>query len=94
MLCVKEPHDIPRAISTLIENNATDYSFLEVHLGDLISSMNVTNWDKVYYVLNIGSYEDFKTFLTTSKELQQRCFLVEVNKHAFLDILYVKILIF
>jgi hypothetical protein len=88
MLCVKESHDIPRAISTLIENNATGYSFLEVHLGDLVNYMNATGWDTVYYVLNLGSYDEFKTFLTTPKELQQRCFLVEVKYVCFKWVLF------
>jgi hypothetical protein len=32
MLCVKEPRDIARAITTIIENNATDRTFLELRL--------------------------------------------------------------
>jgi glycerophosphoryl diester phosphodiesterase len=35
MLCVKRPQDIPRAISTIFENNATDRAFLEIKVGDL-----------------------------------------------------------
>lgn len=35
MLCVKEDADLPRAISTLIEGNATQRAFLEVSLPAL-----------------------------------------------------------
>lgn len=48
MLCVKRPQDIPRAISTLIENNATDRAFLEIKIGDLQRIKNASNWDKVW----------------------------------------------
>jgi hypothetical protein len=48
MLCVKRPEDIGRAISTLIENNATDRAFLEIKVGDMLANvMKVPNWDKV-----------------------------------------------
>ena len=47
MLCVKEESDLPRAISTLIENDATGRAFLEVNLDALLNNMNVTGWNKV-----------------------------------------------
>lgn len=34
MLCVKESTDIARAITTIIEANATDRAFLEVHVSE------------------------------------------------------------
>jgi glycerophosphoryl diester phosphodiesterase len=56
MLCVKENKDFPRAISTLIELNATQRAFLEIHINDFLNleSSNVPNWDKVYYVVELG----------------------------------------
>jgi glycerophosphoryl diester phosphodiesterase len=64
MFCVKEERDIPRAISTLIENKATNRAFLEVHLDALLNvvASNVDGWDKVYYVMNINSIDEFNRF--------------------------------
>jgi hypothetical protein len=78
MLCVKEERDLARAMSTLVENEATSYAFLEVGFDELMRHTNETYWDKVYYVLNIGSFETFNSFVAAPKELQQRSFLVEV----------------
>jgi hypothetical protein len=47
MLCVKEPRDIARAITTIIENNATDRTFLELRLGNLQSVINLPFFDQV-----------------------------------------------
>lgn len=48
MLCVKESTDIARAISTLIEANATDRAFLEVHVSDLVSLVpTLPGWERV-----------------------------------------------
>jgi len=66
MLCVKRPQDIPRAISTLIENNAVDRAFLEIKVGDLNRIANVSGWDKVYYLAEGGSASDIDLILSPS----------------------------
>lgn len=62
MFCVKEVFDIPRAISSLVENNATHRSFLEVSISNiqLQESNNTPDWDQVYYVVNMKSKNDFQ----------------------------------
>lgn len=64
MLCVKESSDIPRAINTLIENNATHRAFLEVHVAELlqVEADAVAGWDEVYYVAELRSAEDLNTY--------------------------------
>jgi hypothetical protein len=55
MFCVKEPRDIPRAISTVIENGAQDRTMLEIKVGDLLA-LNLTaapGWDQVRCAGNI-----------------------------------------
>ena len=48
MLCVKRPEDIARAVSTLIENNATDRAFLEIRVGDVVNLVpQAPGWEKV-----------------------------------------------
>lgn len=61
MFCVKETADIPRAVSTLIENNATHRAFLEISVNEVLGleSDNVEGWDQVYYVINFGSTDEF-----------------------------------
>lgn len=60
MLCVKESRDIPRAISTLIENNATHRAYLELGLSDLLNleSSSVANWAMVYYTVHVSNNDD------------------------------------
>lgn len=62
MFCVKKSTDIPRAITTLIENNATHRAFLEVHVNDLLQlEINqVPHWDEVYYVAEAGGKDDLQ----------------------------------
>jgi hypothetical protein len=62
MFCVKQASDIPRAISSLVENNATHRSFLEVGITNiqLQEASNTTGWDQVYYVVNMKSKNDFQ----------------------------------
>ena len=81
MLCVKLDSDIPRAISTLIELNATQRAFLEVSLEALtaIRDQKLFGWDSVFYVINLGSFEEFNQFMSSPADLQVRCFLVELN---------------
>jgi len=64
MLCVKRSEDIARAISTLIENGATDRAFLEVRVRDLPIVANVSGWDKVYYLAEGGSAADIDKILS------------------------------
>jgi hypothetical protein len=62
MFCVKKSEDIPRAITTLIENNAAHRAFLEVHVGDLLDleAKNVPHWEEVYYLAEMRSKDDFQ----------------------------------
>jgi len=81
MFCVKETADIPRAVSTLIENNATHRAFLEISVGEVLDleSKNVEGWDKVFYVINFGSATELNTLLAASAAVQSRSFLLEFN---------------
>jgi hypothetical protein len=85
MLCVKQAStDLPRAISTLIENNATQRAFLELKLGDFIqyvanNTPNLPGWDQVYFVVEIYSTSDVSTLLALPPEILARAFLVEFN---------------
>jgi hypothetical protein len=64
MFCVKETADIPRAITTLIENNATSRAFLEISVSEMLDlvSNNVYGWDKVYYVINFHTVDDLNRY--------------------------------
>jgi hypothetical protein len=81
MFCVKESTDIPRAISTLIENNATQRAFLELGLGNFITTAqnNVPGWDQVYYVIEISTSADVNTLLSLPANILARSFLIEFN---------------
>ncbi len=65
MFCVKQSSDIPRAISSLVENNATHRSFLEVGISSIIEQeVNATpGWDQVYYVVNMKSHDEFEKYV-------------------------------
>jgi hypothetical protein len=62
MFCVKRSQDIPRAITSLLENNAEHRAFLEVHVGDYLALMmnNVPQWDEVYYVVEMYNHNDLQ----------------------------------
>jgi hypothetical protein len=62
MFCVKESSDIPRAISTLIENRATTRAFLEIGVDDMlnVAETNVAGWEEVYYVIEIYDKDDLE----------------------------------
>ena len=63
MLCVKVSSDIPRAISTLVENNATHRAYLEIHINDLLN-LEVTavpDWQNVYYTVHVSNAADIST---------------------------------
>lgn len=67
MFCVKEAADIPRAISTLIEQNATHRSFLEIRVGELqreVLAKRPAGWDQVYYLAEMGAASDVDTVLS------------------------------
>lgn len=55
MLCVKRSQDIPRAITTLIENNATDRAFLEIGMNDFLqlAATSTPHWSEVYYLVGL-----------------------------------------
>jgi len=65
MLCVKRPQDIPRAISSIIENNAQDRAFLEIRVGDLGRIKNAPGWNQVYYLAEGSSANDINTILSS-----------------------------
>lgn len=61
MFCVKETADIPRAISTLIENNATHRAFLEIGVNEMqdTAAANTEGWDQVYYIIEMSNQDEF-----------------------------------
>jgi len=78
MLCVKESRDIARAIQTLIENNATDRAFLEVHVSDMANLVpTLPGWESVYFLAEGGSAKDINT--TTSMKSLSRAFTFEFD---------------
>jgi hypothetical protein len=59
MLDVKNPVDLPRAISTGIEAGAQDDLFLEVHYADYVASVvGAPGWQQIHYVLNLAEDAD------------------------------------
>lgn len=62
MFCVKRSQDIPRAITSLLDNNAAHRSFLEVHTDDFLSLEvnNIPYWDQVYYVVEMYSHDELQ----------------------------------
>ena len=64
MFCVKESTDIPRAISTLIENKATHRAFLEIGVGNMLATVaaNVDGWKDVYYIIEISTVDEFNRY--------------------------------
>lgn len=81
MFCVKESKDIPRAISSLLELNASHRAFLEVHLGDMLNleQQQTPDWDQVYYVVELSGKSDLTTILAASDAVKKRAFLLEFN---------------
>ncbi len=81
MFCVKEERDIPRAITTLIENNATDRAFLELKLGPMLNTItnNIPHWEEVYYVVELHNSEEVQTLLNSDASAWSRMFLLEFN---------------
>ena len=83
MLCVKESRDVSRAISTLIENNATSRAFLELSIGEMfnIEAQNIPGWDQIYYVVELSNSGDVSSALAASPQLLSRMFLFEINAY-------------
>lgn len=83
MLCVKQQAiDLPRAISTLIENNAQHRAYLEIHLDTLLNLQDTApaGWDQVYYVVELGNTNDVHKLLATAgPALLSRTILFEFN---------------
>jgi len=81
MLCVKESSDVARAISTLIENNATSRAFLELSIGEMfnLEVQNIQGWDQIYYVVELSNSGDVASALAASSQLLSRMFLFEIN---------------
>jgi hypothetical protein len=83
MLCVKRTSDIARAVSTLVESNATQRAFLEIGLGALLSIVpTVPDWEQVYYLVEGDSMADIHSLVNTSTALRARAFAFEFNGHA------------
>jgi hypothetical protein len=61
MFCVKESSDIPRAISTVIENNATHRAFLEIGVSEMLDlvEQDTEGWQEVYYIIEMGGVDSF-----------------------------------
>jgi len=81
MLCVKESRDIARAIETVVENNATNRSFLELGVENFLSvqTNNLPNWDKVYYGVELRTSDDITRILSSPTEIKSRMLLAEFN---------------
>jgi glycerophosphoryl diester phosphodiesterase len=81
MLCVKESSDLPRAITTLLENDASHRAFLEVDLSDYLSlDLNsVPHWNDVYYVVQVNNAEQIDALLSSSAEQLSRAVLFEFH---------------
>lgn len=85
MLCVKRDEDIPRAITTLAENNASSRAFLEVGLGSFLSISDPASasyapgWDKTYFVVQVDGASDVDTLLSLEKSRYSRAFLIEFH---------------
>jgi len=81
MFCVKKSTDIPRAITTLLELNASHRAFLEVHVNDLLvqEQQQSPSWDQVYYVVELSGKDDLTTIFNASDAVKKRAFLLEFN---------------
>ena len=81
MFCVKLDSDIPRAISTLIEANATHRAFLEIGVGAFLNTVTnkVLGWDQVFYIVEVGSSADIQALHSQPPEVLRRAFLAELN---------------
>lgn len=82
MLCVKETTDIPRAISTLIENNASHRAFLEVGVDEILDVVisDLPGWTDVYFVVILRNEQDINRIIANMDSLQSRVFLLEFQE--------------
>lgn len=81
MFCVKESKDIPRAITTLLENNASHRAFLELHTDDFLAleGNQTPSWDQVYYVIELKSRDDYNKVMQATEMQRKRGFMLEFN---------------
>jgi hypothetical protein len=83
MLCVKRNEDIPRAISSVIELNATDRVFLEIPVLALIKYVlgpKPPGWEKVFYLAEAVEAADIQVVLSDAfTPLLPMCFMFEFN---------------
>lgn len=81
MFCVKESEDISRAITTLLENNATNRAFLEISVNEMLGLVEdaVPHWEEVYYVINFHTTADMDRMLDAPVNVRARTFLFEFN---------------
>lgn len=82
-LCVKENSDLPRAITTLIENNATHRAILEIGLSVFVDIYNnpskYPGWDQVYYVIELNTSQEVANLIQFNEFMKKRGFLFEFN---------------
>lgn len=79
---MKRSTDLPRAITTLIQHNATHRAILEVGLQDYLTATVTSRypgWDKVYYVVELNNADDVTRLLSYEPETFDRAFLFEFN---------------
>jgi hypothetical protein len=70
MFCVKETKDIARAITTIIENNATDRAFLEIHAPDVLNVVpKQPFFEQVYYLAELGDITQVDSLLNASSPI-------------------------
>ena len=88
MFCVKDTKDIPRAVDSLLQYNATHRAFLEVGVDDYKNSVGqgtggpqaaAANWEQVWWVVEVSCHADVAALLALPSEARERAFLVEFN---------------
>eukprot|EP00937_MAST-01D_sp_MAST-1D-sp2_P003611 g3611.t1 len=80
MLCVKNDTDIPRAISTLLEANATDRAFLEIRTGAMLSLVPLApDYEAAFYLPELGSATEVMQILGAPERVLQRSFMLELD---------------
>jgi glycerophosphoryl diester phosphodiesterase len=63
MYCVKESTDIPRAVSTLIENSAQHRAFLEIGVDEMLNIATTSEgWQEVYFVIEIHNAGELQRY--------------------------------
>ncbi len=78
MLDVKVPGDLPRAISTGIENDAQDDLFLEVHQRDFLNIVvGAPGWEQLHYLVWLDSPDSADAVIQSNHRAQ--AFMYEMN---------------